>query len=171
MPAAPDGASSDEAALLRYGVALADAVEAALAEWVVRCVVGVLAGQGCEPPAGVRAEAASAGRRARTEVAPRVRALLAADLDEQPTGPLALLREAVRYPTEVLVAAGATPAARDEFGVRAFPDDLFALSPAAFADIDESLREPGMRWGAAKAYVHLVRRRPDAAGSISSGSG
>ena len=65
----------------------------------------------------------------------------------------------MRYPTEVLAAAGATPVERDDFAVRAFPDDPFDLSPAAFGDVDERLTEPGMRWGAAKAYVHLARRR------------
>lgn len=150
---------ADEATFARYGAELADGVDGVLAGWVERCVVTVLEAQGVEAPADVRAEARAAGERARSDVVPRLRALLAADPDEQATGPLALLREAVRYPTEVLAAAGATPVDRDEFAVRAFPGDLFALSPAAFADVDERLHEPGIRWGAAKAYVHLARRR------------
>ena len=40
-----------------------------------------------------------------------------------------------------------------------FPDDDYDLSPATFADIDESLHEPGLVWGAAKAHVVLTRRR------------
>jgi hypothetical protein len=36
---------------------------------------------------------------------------------------------------------------------------VYDLSPAAFADLDPSLREPGLTWGAAKAHVHLARRR------------
>jgi hypothetical protein len=48
---------------------------------------------------------------------------------------------------------------RDEFSVRSFPDDAYDLSPASFADVDPALHEPGLAWGAAKAYVHLARRR------------
>jgi hypothetical protein len=151
--------SDDEAAFLRYGVELADTVDTVIVDWVERCVVTVLVGQGAEVSGAVRAEAVAAGGAARADVVPRLRALLATDLDAQAVGPLSLLREAVRYPTEVLAAAGAAPVERDEFAVRAFPDDPFALSPAAFGDVDERLSEPGMRWGAAKAYVHLARRR------------
>lgn len=151
--------ADEEAAFVRYGVELADATEAVLASWVERCVAGVLAAQGATPTAAVLADAAAAGARARAEVVPRLRELLGRDLDEQATGPLALLREAVRYPTEVLAVAGAAPAVRDEFAVRAFPGDVYGLNPAAFGDIDERLHDPGLRWGAAKAYVHLARRR------------
>ena len=151
--------SEDEAAFHRYGAALADAVDLALADWVERCVVSVLVAQGADVPGAVRAEALAAGRAARADVVPRLRTLLATDVDAQATGPLSLLRDAVRYPTEVLLAAGAAPVDRDDFAVRAFPDDPFDLSPATFGDIDERLAEPGLRWGAAKAYVHLARRR------------
>jgi hypothetical protein len=92
---------------------------------------------------------------------PRVRALLATDVDRQRGNPLAILRSLVRYPTEVLRSAGARPVARDEFQVRNFPDDDYDLTPAAFADVDPALHEPGLVWGAAKAHVHLARRRGD----------
>ena len=151
--------SEDEAAFHRYGEELADVVDAVLVDWVERCVVSVLVAQGIEVSGALRAEALAAGRAARADVAPRIRVLLATDVDAQAAGPLSLLREAVRYPTEVLVAAGAAPVDRDEFAVRAFPGDVFGLSPAAFGDVDERLAEPGLRWGAAKAYVHLARRR------------
>lgn len=151
--------AEDEAAFHRYGAELAELVVAALPGWVERSVAAVLVEQGIEVTGAVRAEAAAAGAAARDDVGPRLVALLAADLDAQATGPLALLREAVRYPTEVLVAAGAQPVPRDAFDERAFPDDLYALAPAAFGDLDERLAEPGIRWGAAKAYVHLARRR------------
>ncbi|MCB1017459.1 MAG: hypothetical protein KDB10_20400 [Acidimicrobiales bacterium] len=155
----PGSLADDEAAFRRYGAALADAVATALPGWVARCVSTVLADQGIAETGAVTAEARAAGARARDDVVPRLRDLLAGDVDAQPVGPLSLLREAVRYPTEVLLAAGASPVERDEFDARAFPDDHFALGPAAFADVDEALAEPGLRWGAAKAYVHLARRR------------
>ena len=85
--------------------------------------------------------------------------MLAADVDEQATTPLAILRTAVRYPTEVLVAAGVPPVERDSFSQRAFPDDIYDLTPATFADVDPALAEAGIAWGAAKAFEHKRRHR------------
>ena len=158
-PGARAALIADEATLAGYGAELAEGIDGALVGWVERCVISVLAAQGIEASPEVRSEARAAGARARADVVPRLRVLLGADPDEQATGPLALLREAVRYPTEVLATAGAVPVDRDEFAVRAFPGDVYGLSPAAFAEVDERLHEPGIRWGAAKAYVHLARRR------------
>jgi hypothetical protein len=99
----------------------------------------------------------AAGRAAATEVGGRIRALLTMDVDDQRTTPLALARQAVRYPTAVLTAAGVPPVARDDFAREGFPNDVYDLSPATWADIDPALAEPGMAWSAAKAFVH--RRR------------
>jgi hypothetical protein len=130
--------------------ALADAVEAALPGWVERSVRRLLS----DPdPAAVE----DAGRRAVEEVMPQMRALLGADVDEQRTNPLALLRAAVRYPTDVLRAAGLPPVERDEQQARLLPDDIYDLAPANFADVDPALAEPGMVWGASKAWVHRQR--------------
>ena len=49
--------------------------------------------------------------------------------------------------------------ARDDQQVHLFPDDDYDLAPANFADVDPSLAEPGLTWGAAKAYVHLQRHK------------
>ncbi len=164
-PATPTGTrapSEDETAFHRYGVELADAVDGVLADWVERCVVTALVGQGMVVSAAVRAEALAAGRAARAEVVPRLRLLLAADVEAPGAGPRATRRAGVRSPPGVLLVAGATPVARDDFEVHAFPEDLFGLSPAAFGEVDERLTDPGLRWGAAKAYVHLARRRDEA---------
>jgi hypothetical protein len=143
-----------------YGRALADAIGAVLPGWVVRCVDGrVRDYTGAAPAADIVRAASEAGNRARDEVGAAVRALLLQDVDDQRTNPLALVRRAVSYPTEVLRAAGVPPVVRDEFDERAFPDDTYALSPASFADVDPSLHEPGLLWGAAKAHAHLSRHR------------
>lgn len=154
--------ADDEQALVRYATALADGIESALPGWTVRCVTQRWreAGGGAHDDDLVD-RAVRAGERCRDEVAPRVRELLLRDLDDQTTTPLALLRSAVHHPTQVLVDAGVPPVDRDEFSVRAFPDDRYALAPATFADLDESLAEPGLMWGAAKAHVHLARRRAE----------
>ncbi|HRE00718.1 MAG TPA: hypothetical protein PLV68_05430, partial [Ilumatobacteraceae bacterium] len=59
-----------------------------------------------------------------------------------------------------LAAHGVPPRQRDPFAERAFPADRYGLSPAAWSDVDESLHEPGLIWGAWKAKTVLARRRP-----------
>ena len=71
---------------------------------------------------------------------------------------MAVLRRAVRYPTEVLAAAGAAPVERDDFAIDRFPDDVYDLTPASFGDIHPDLQTPGLVWGAAKAFAHRRRR-------------
>jgi len=152
---------ADDDALARYAAALADGIEAAIGPWVERVVAERMRAWCGAVPDDVAAAAARAGERATEEIAPVVRALLAADIDEQRSGPLALVRRAVAHPTEVLRAAGVPPVARDQFAARAFPEDVYDLSPATFADLDPALHEPGIVWGAAKAHVHLARRRAE----------
>lgn len=154
-------ALADEARLRSYAETLAAGIEATLGPWVERSVAAIA--EAWRP--GLATELADAARRAGgralTEVGPKVRDLLAADVDRQRTSPLALLRGAVRYPTEVLAAAGVPEVVRDEFAERAFPTDVYGLAPAAFADVSPSLHEPGLAWGAAKAHVVLARRRAE----------
>jgi hypothetical protein len=139
---------------------LAAAIEEVLPAWVVRSVMRVATDAGREVDDALRSAAEQAGERARIEVGEAARALLETDIDEQRTNPLSLLRGAVRYPTEVLRTAAVPPVAqRDEFAVRAFPDDVYELAPATWSDVDPALQEPGVAWGAWKAYTHLTRRR------------
>ncbi len=131
---------------------------AVLPGWVERSVHRILsAWQGGAPDPGALDAAREAGRRAAADVGAAVRALVETDIDEQWTTPLALLRSAVRYPTQVLLDAGVAPVERDPVQVRLLPGDLYNLSPASFADVDPALAEPGLVWGAAKALAH--RRR------------
>jgi hypothetical protein len=140
-----------------YACALADGIDAALPGWVERSVDRLMMAWAGTVGPDVVAAAAAAAERARTEVVPRLRALLAADIDDQATTPLAIVRQAVRYPTEVLTAAGVPAVPRDQFAVRAFPDDTYGLTPATFADLDPGLAEVGIAWGAAKAFEHKRR--------------
>ena len=91
----------------------------------------------------------------------RVHELLATDVDEQRTNPLAVMRAAVAGPTAVLRSAGVPPPPRDEFDERTFPEDVYGLGPATWRDVDESLHEPGLMWGAWKAATVLRRRRSE----------
>ncbi len=137
--------------------ALFEGVEAAVPGWVESCVERRLLDYRGAADETVMSAAAEAGRRARTEVAAGLRALLETDVDAQATTPLSLLRQAVRYPTEVLRAAGVPPVRRDAFAESTFPDDDYDLAPASLADVDPGLVELGLAWGAAKAMTH--RRR------------
>ena len=143
----------------RQAEALADAVERALPGWVERSVERVAAGAGRRAGPDLAAAARAVGREAGHEVAQAVRDRLSGDVDGQATTPLTLVREAVRYPTEVLRAAGVPPAGRDEVRARLFPDDVYDLAPSTLADVDPDLGSAGLAWGAAKAYEHLARRR------------
>ena len=164
--AAPDNPSdvdgpSDEERLAAHAAELAQGIEQALAPWVVRVVVERVEAWRPGSAIDLAGAAEEAGRRAAAQVGPEVRALLELDVDEQPTGPLAIVRRAVAFPTAVLADAGVPPIVRDEFAERAFPDDVYGLAPASFADLDPALREPGLVWGAAKAHVVLARRRAE----------
>jgi hypothetical protein len=140
-----------------YADALASGIEAALPGWVTRSVERIMRAWTGEVPAEVAGAAEQAGRQAQRQTGAAVRALLAADVDEQRTTPLALVRQAVRYPTAVLGRAGVPPVDRDRFAEQAFPDDSYDLSPATWADVDPGLTELGLTWGAAKAFEHKRR--------------
>jgi hypothetical protein len=151
--------SDDEAALARYGDELVAAVDASIGAWVRSCVESVMTTQSRPIDDHTRALIAEAARDATRDVGDRLHDLLSRDIDDQPKNPLSILRSAVSYPTAVLRAAGAQPVERDEFDTHAFPDDEFGLTPAAFTDLGPAVHEAGMAWGAAKAFVHLRRRR------------
>jgi hypothetical protein len=157
----PTGDDPDDvAALAGYATALADAVEAALPRWLERVVMQRWRDwRGDEAPTVLRAAAVAAGERVRAELGPAVRELLATDVDQQRTNPLTLVRRAVPHATAVLAEAGVPPVARDADAERLFPDDVYDLTPASFADLDPAAHEPGLEWGAAKAHVILRRRR------------
>ena len=133
--------------LEEHGAALADAVAAAIPGWVRRSVARFAPGLDTE----------DAGRTAAADVGPRLRALLTADVDEQRGNPLAIVRDAVRYPTAVLRDAGIEAPVRSRFDAEHFPDDPYGLVPMTWRDVDESLHEPGIVWGAHKARAHRLR--------------
>ena len=146
--------------LLGFAARLADGIEAAIGPWVLRSVDHVVVtSTGRRPSAELLEQAVEAGRVATETVVPEVRALLGLDIDEQRTNPLEIVRRAVAWPTAILRGAGIDPVDRDESARAMFPDDDYDLTPVNFAALDPELHEPGLSWGAAKAHVHLARRR------------
>lgn len=159
-PANPLDDPADVAALAAHARALIAAVEAALPAWVERAVRQRWAqAGGGEVPAEVAAAARRAGDRAREDLVPLLEALLTTDVEAQRTNPLAIIRGATAYATEVLHDARVPPVERDAQAARLFPDDVYDLTPASFGDLHPSVHEPGLVWGAAKAHVILARRR------------
>lgn len=153
---------SPEAQLREIADQLGEAVYAAIPYWVFGCVENRYFAWSKTDllPEELRARTEQAALTAQQDAGGRVRAVLALDIDEQQVPPLSLIRQAVKYPTEVLQGAGVSPVVRDEFAERNFPDDIYDLSPASFGEMAAELQELGMAWGAAKAFVHLQRHRP-----------
>lgn len=144
-----------------YSRQLVDAVDAVVVDWVSRIVRSVCDAQGIPLDESSDVLVARAADDARSEVRTRLTALLELDVDQQRSNPLDVLRRSVGHATSVLRELGARPVERDEFAQRVFPDDVYDLSPASFAQVDERLTEPGIIWGAWKAKTVLDRRRAE----------
>lgn len=152
---------ADAAALAGHSARLADAVDRSVVPWLRRIALARCADEGIDVDDVRRGELDDITERCGRAAADEVRRLLAADIDAQSVTPLEVLRRATRPLSGLLDDWQVPPAPRDEFDRRAFPDDRHGLVPASFADIDDSLTEPGLVWGAAKAHVHLARRRAE----------
>ncbi len=81
--------------------------------------------------------------------------------DQQRSTPLSVFRDAARFPVEVLHQLGAHEVQRVDVERWASPNDPFAVTPASLIDVGEAVHEAGIMWGAAKAAVHLARRREE----------
>ena len=77
--------------------------------------------------------------------------LLALPFRDQARGPLEVFQEAMRFPTEALLAAGVEQPSRDEAAVSALPGDHYDLAPASSQDLGEDVWAAHIAWGAAKA--------------------
>ena len=146
----------DEAVLAQYAHTLVEAAERVIADWVRWSIADRAPHLSTEP------QVDTAAARATVELGAELRTLLSQDIAEQTENPLQVLRRGVRFATAVLDNAEVAPTPRDDFARKNFPDDLYDLTPASFADVHQSLHEPGLVWGAAKAHVHLRRRREQA---------
>lgn len=139
---------------------LVDEVDAAIEDWVVTVVERRIRGFHGRPPTPREADGArKAGERARSHVVPKLETLLGLDVEEQRQNPLQVLREAVVFANQALADAGVSEVERDAFERRAQPDDVYAIAPATWADLSESLHAPGLAWSAAKAHVIMSRRK------------
>lgn len=139
---------------------LSAAVEATPA-WVRRCVAAVGAAQALVVGAPDERRVDDAAERAAVFVEARLGALLRTDIDQQRTTPLSIFRDATRFPVEVLHGLGAAEVHRGDIARWANPNDPFDITPASLADIGDEVHRAGIAWGAAKAGLHLRRRREE----------
>lgn len=154
-----DSLIEDEAKLANYAAALLQAVEDALPKWVEQAVVSRTSETRFEEDSLLLVATHQAQVDAARTILPKMRVLLRLDIDRQRATPLEVIRKGVPFPTRVLELGGVEPVERDEFAKRQFPNDVYGLTPMSLADVHESLQVPGLEWGAAKAHVHLRRRR------------
>lgn len=138
---------------------LATAMTERIPSWVERAVRERAMAAGVTVDETARARIAHVGDELARSLADPLRAVLTADVDAGAGTPLATVRAEIAPVTAILDDLGVRRSRRDDFSTRHFPLDHHDLGPASFADIDESLLEPGLRWGAARAHVHLRRRR------------
>lgn len=140
--------------------ALLDTTRAVAPRWLERATLAAAARSGVEigsdDPEVVRTIEAAVAR-----LVDDLADLLAVDVDEQRSNPLSLFRQAVAGPTALLLRRGAQPPPVDRFSAERFPDDVFGIGPATWADVDPALHEPGIAWGAWKAITVLRRRRDE----------
>jgi hypothetical protein len=143
-----------------HGRVLVEATVAVLPGWVERSVTSRLPAGSAVEDGDVGALIARAAAAAVEDGRPRLEAAVTREpgIDPGPA-PLQVLRSLVRHPTDALLALGVPGVDRPAFETEAFPDDVYDLSPATWADVHPSLHEPGLAWGAATAYLHKVRRR------------
>jgi hypothetical protein len=137
------------------------AVAAVVEPWLERLVVATARARLRACPPELAAAAADMARREAPAVLDELAALLATDVDDQRANPLAVLRGHVAPANDLLRDAAVPVPRRDEFDARHFPDDAYGLGPATWRDVDESLHEPGLVWGAWKAATVLARRRAE----------
>jgi len=149
---------TDAAVLVEHTVALRDAMVKLVPQWVENVMLARV-------PKPETAATRNAISRVQTEAAnetiPRLNSLLSTDIDEQRSSPLEVVRSLVPSITEELHKLDAPAIRRDPRSVELLPDDVYAVAPATFADIDDSLHPLGLAWGAAKAHVHLRRHGQD----------
>lgn len=136
------------------------ATVAVAGRWLRREVVGA-ARRGGVDPGVLEPELTDVVDEAAARLIIDLEALLATDVDAQRTNPLSIFRAAVAAPNALLRRAGASPPPADPFAAERFPDDEYRLGPATWSDVDPSLRQPGLVWGAWKAMTVLQRRREE----------
>ena len=141
----------DDAKYLEYGQRLADAIAADIGPWLQTELAKTLDDPDDELQALLRS-VESETKRAITE-------LVTADVDIPLSGPLERIRRSIEPLTEALGERQVPAPLRNPLDVEMRPDDRYGFGPMTFLDISPEVHEAGIAWGAAKAHLHMQRRR------------
>ena len=155
--------TDDEAKLAFFATELANGVELHLEAWMTRVIDERRRAGSQHQGSQLRNDGQVRIHLQAQRLIVEVRGLLASDIDEQRTNPLSVIRKAAIPIAAELDEAGVEHPRRDMDAKRLHPEDLFNVGPASFSEIHPDLHEPGLSWGAAKAHVHIQRRRAEAA--------
>ena len=132
-------------------------VAAALPAWFAGRVAFIADAWGrLDAPARASLDAAArdAAVTSTTRVTDALGVLFGTEAAAQRTTPLEIVRTAAVDVAVVLGAAGIPPVERDAFDERAFPDDVYGVTPSSLSDLgDEDLGPLQPAWGLAKARV------------------
>jgi hypothetical protein len=144
-----------------YPQELFDAVIAAVPRWIEGRVVAIATAELGTCPDTLRTTLAEICNTTVQVVAHDLASLLSVDVDAQQTNPLHVLRNSTGAATQALRDASVTAVRRDEFEVRAMPNDVYAIGPLTWRDLGDDVHDAGITWGAWKAAVVLSRRRAE----------
>ena len=144
-----------------YPQELFDAVMKAVPTWIQNRIVAIATSEYGTCPDALIASLPNVASATAEIVAKDLAQLLGTDVDVQKTNPLHVLRSATSVATAALHNAQVTPVRRDEFEVRAMPNDVYAIGPLTWRDLGDAVHEAGITWGAWKAAVVLSRRRDE----------
>jgi len=157
---------ADASELEPYADDLYQAVTRAIPHWITTQVSEIASMSIDETSQEFRSALAGVAEQTHHLVSQDLFSLLVTDVDAQQSNPLHVLRASTSYATQLLQTFGVAPARRDEYEVRAMPNDVFSIGPLTWKDLGEEVHEAGISWGAWKAATILTRRRTD--GSIPS---
>lgn len=147
----PNQESSDDEAFAGYGQALFQAVSEAVRPWL-RILVDARV---TDVDAGLHIVLEQVA----VDAEQAIRVLIDADVETPLSGPLERIRRAVEPLNVALAERDAPPPRRNPLDVEMRPHDLYDLGPMTFRDLGDAVHDAGIAWGAAKAHVHMQRRR------------
>ncbi len=150
--------ASDQERLLAFAEDLANQIDIGLPRWIRESL-----GKFLDPDQllELQSETEAAEREASTHVMIQLRSFLDQDIDQQRTTPLAILRQTVPLVTKILHQAGVPSVNRDRDAARLHPEDWYDLTPASYGDFGDEVQQASLLWGAAKAHIHIQRRRAE----------
>lgn len=145
--------------LEQYPQDLYSAVVAAVPHWISRRIEEIMKDVATEDVAQLQDEIVEVATQVLHTVENALFEILLQDVDEQRQNPMHVIRTSINSATELLSRYEVPLPHRDEFEIKAMPNDVYAIGPLTWKDLSEDVHETGITWGAWKAAVIVSRRR------------